>query len=451
MAQFSPADLAKLLEYPNESLTVEHKDWLDLSGNAGKGTLAKAAIALANHGGGVIVLGMRRHEDRGPLGSQRRPESMRRYDQDEVNSSINKFAEPEIHCELSFADHPATGVEHAFVLVPGDISVPVMAKVTANGVIDARKCYIRKPGPKSEEPFEATEWRAVLDRCVRARRDEMLEAIRTIISGSAPIVDVNIPASASADKLIEFSGRAIQRWNRLIDPLGKDDPARFPHGRYQLTFEILGVRSAPTLAELRAYMEEASRVKHTGWGPFVLLTRQPYRPAIIEDAIEAWLGSPGESSGRRDPAHSDLWRASPSGRLTLMRGFDEDGDRSKVVPGTAFDITLPVWRVGEAVLYVSRLAQAFGENLAFVTRCDYAGLKGRKLVSLTGRRWLFDERMCSDSDVSVQKRFTASDVRDNLAAAMQEMLAPLYARFEFYELPLSLVADELREMTSNKF
>ena len=31
MPQFSPADLARLLEFPNETLNVEHKRWLDLS------------------------------------------------------------------------------------------------------------------------------------------------------------------------------------------------------------------------------------------------------------------------------------------------------------------------------------------------------------------------------------------------------------------------------------
>ena len=62
------AELKALLQFPTEKLTVEYKSWLDLSDNGGKATLAKAAIALANEGGGVIVLGMREDSSRaGPL------------------------------------------------------------------------------------------------------------------------------------------------------------------------------------------------------------------------------------------------------------------------------------------------------------------------------------------------------------------------------------------------
>ena len=53
-------ELQALLQFPAEKTTVEYKSWLDLNRNHGKATLAKAAIALANEGGGVIVLGMRK-------------------------------------------------------------------------------------------------------------------------------------------------------------------------------------------------------------------------------------------------------------------------------------------------------------------------------------------------------------------------------------------------------
>jgi len=42
---FSAADLVQLLQFPNEALTVEHKNWLDISVNP-RAKLAKAAIAL---------------------------------------------------------------------------------------------------------------------------------------------------------------------------------------------------------------------------------------------------------------------------------------------------------------------------------------------------------------------------------------------------------------------
>ena len=58
-----------------------------------------------------------------------------------------------------FAEHPITGTEHAFVIVPGGMTVPVMSKRGSEGVIQPQRCYVRKPGPGSEEPFTAEEWR----------------------------------------------------------------------------------------------------------------------------------------------------------------------------------------------------------------------------------------------------------------------------------------------------
>ena len=53
----NPADLQPLVETPREDLGAEYKAWLDLSQNDGRATLAKAIIAIANHGGGFVVLG----------------------------------------------------------------------------------------------------------------------------------------------------------------------------------------------------------------------------------------------------------------------------------------------------------------------------------------------------------------------------------------------------------
>ena len=156
------AELQILLEFPVEKLKVEYKSRLKLDENPGRATLAKAAIALANEGGGVIVLGMREDNAQGgALRSQARPKDIARYSQDDINAAINRYADPKFHCEVAFANHPGTNNEHAFVMVPGGMIVPVMSVRGCDGVIGAQKCYVRKPGPRSEEPFTSEEWRGV--------------------------------------------------------------------------------------------------------------------------------------------------------------------------------------------------------------------------------------------------------------------------------------------------
>jgi predicted HTH transcriptional regulator len=51
--------LSDLLVDPRERLDFEVKNWLDLQvSNEDKATFAKAVLALANHGGGFIALGL---------------------------------------------------------------------------------------------------------------------------------------------------------------------------------------------------------------------------------------------------------------------------------------------------------------------------------------------------------------------------------------------------------
>jgi hypothetical protein len=125
-----------------------------------------------------------------------------------------------------FAVHPETRTEHAFVIVPGGMTVPVMSARDCEGVIAARRCYMRKPGPRSEEPLTGEEWRTLLDRCVRAGRESMLDAIRAIVQGRAG----GSPVEAARNALAEFVEEGRRRWQVIVEPLPQDDPARMPLG-----------------------------------------------------------------------------------------------------------------------------------------------------------------------------------------------------------------------------
>jgi len=440
-------DVVSLLAFPNETLSTEYKSWLDLSDNSGKATLAKAAIALANHGGGTIVLGMRENNaEGGSLGSHPRPDGLSRYSQNDINAAINRYADPTFHCTLSFAENPNDGIEHAFVSVPGGIAVPIMSRRGCEGIISAQRCYIRKPGPKSEEPHTAEEWRELLDRCVKAGRESMLDAIRLILQGH---VGTN-PSEEAKNVLSDFIMNAQQRWQELVEPLPSDDAARMPLGHYELSFGILSVEPAPNLAELRRRLDAARQIKHTGWGPFVSLSKDPFQPYPFEGLIEAWLGAHEEERTLRTPAHCDFWRAHRDGRLFLQRGYDEDENRY-VQPGTCIDVTLPIWRVGEAMLHVARLSRSFDDNPKIFVHCRFNTLKDRFPTRIGHSGFLDDRYVCKEVEVTVETQATATEIEDNLAEVLHPTLVPLYERFSFFELPMQIVVDELEKLRRGRY
>ena len=57
------AHLDELIKEPRETLDVEVKEWLDLADNDHRAGIAKETIALANHGGGYIVVGFKEMDD----------------------------------------------------------------------------------------------------------------------------------------------------------------------------------------------------------------------------------------------------------------------------------------------------------------------------------------------------------------------------------------------------
>lgn len=320
-------ELMPLLVEPREDLGVEYKSWLDLEDTQHKATLAKAAIALANHGRGFIVLGLTEHM--GALVSGPRPAGIPPATQDAVNAAIRRFAAPEFHCEVYAVVHPGTNVEHAIVSVPGGLTTPVLSRRDCQGVMFQNKCYVRKPGPRSEEPFTYEEWRWLFDRCLRAGRENMLDAIRAIVTGR---VDSPAPPPDLQARLKAFCDEGRERWRVLTSDLPTDSPSRFPHGHYEMAFALVGAEPAPSFTALRDRLSVAREIKHTGWTPFLDLTTAEWAPRLFGDVIEAWVGRPARANWEhRDPSLCDYWCASRDGLLFTMRGYSEDGSERVIL------------------------------------------------------------------------------------------------------------------------
>ena len=107
------SDLQPLISEPREDLAVEYKNWLDFAQEEHKATLAKSCIALANHGGGFLVIGFEEQAD--SLISIACPANIAEISQDTVNSVIRRYADPEFHCQLLTIAHPTTHVSHPIV------------------------------------------------------------------------------------------------------------------------------------------------------------------------------------------------------------------------------------------------------------------------------------------------------------------------------------------------
>jgi hypothetical protein len=433
--------LADLLARPTERLDVEIKSWLDLADDEGRAALAQAILAIANHGGGFVLIGF--SERSGTWTSEDDTAGVLvRYTQDAVNGIVKRFADPPFHCELQRVAHPSTGQIHAIVVVPGDHQVPIRAKCDGGRHVRKDVYYIRRPGPSSEPPQNGAEWNELIHRCIFANRKQILDDIRNTILGTSQTAP-----SESRSQLQIWTEQSLTRWQEVVsERLPNESPSRFRYGTWFTSFQIRAEFEPPSLPELLEKVRGADG-HETGWPPFLVMGKRHLEPYPLGDTIEAFL-SEGERGPFEDAAHSDFWRATRRGLFFLLRGYQEDTQARDREPGTFIDLVLPIWRVGEILLFAARVAQAIvGAHSELAVGVKWCRLKGRVMAPWSGtRRYLRGTYRCHADEVESVFVTSSEQILLDLPGVTRLATDGLYEAFDFLKPPPSMYAEEIAKM-----
>jgi hypothetical protein len=438
--------LQGLLSNPREDLNIEIKGWLDLSNESDKANLAQAMLALANSGGGYIIIGFT--DEKGKwLPSSSRPNSLSNFNQDIVNGIIQGYAEPPFHCAVNNVINPPDGLIYPIIIVPSDSKVPIRAKRDGPKEdghnpkhIRQFEYYIRRPGPKSERPQSAQEWDELIGRCIRASKEELISDIRAILSG------FNAPAKLSSVENDDIT-KIFANWisasrGRLDELLAKNlpptQPSLYSNGTWSAAYAINNKIEPSSLNSLLSILRTVEG-HETGWPVWLIPNwTQPYP---FDSFIECWL-----YKGERDPGDVDFWRASPKGMMYLLRGYQEDAYeelRAKV-----FDLTIPIWRVGECLLHAERLAKALnaeGSSILFEFR--WAGLENRTLKTWASKtRMMWGNYSAKQDSVISRLDVPSNQIGTNLTEMVYSIVKPLYEVFDFFDIQKKIVQEELDEL-----
>jgi transcriptional regulator with XRE-family HTH domain len=332
--------------------------------------------------------------------------------------------------------------------------------------------------PSNPRGITPLNWSELIAEAIRRRKKEKLTQ-----KEHAALASVSIPTIVSFDRgertlslakafdilrvvgLVEepnqegaqeaFVQEAFARWRELTSALAKDSPGRFPEGWYRIDYALEGDLKTVELHHFEDMLRKAQR-SNTGWPLFLFLTRPEVTPREVDGVIECWL-KPADAGVDRpfgDAAHCDFWRAAPTGRAVVMRGYQEDV-QDTFAPRTIFDITLPTWRLGEALLHADALAGQLAEDKDKVNvrlRVLYTGLSGRVL-----RAWaspmadLFMEGGAARSDEAMLETVVpVKEIRSNLATYLHPLVASLFERFGVTGLSVERVEAELEKMRGNR-
>lgn len=437
--------LRDLLREPRETLSVELKGWLDITQNAEhKAILAKAIIALANHGGGHIIIGFDETKD-GIREAPGRPENFASYGPDQINAVVARFVEPSFHCEVHHLESPVDGLVYPVVIVPGGHFAPIRSKRDGpnGGTITKNTYYVRRPGPQSAPPENGREWDELIRRCITNAREDLIDRFRILMAGGA--VAEAKPEKEEA-RVQDWLDASKSRWKQLVERLPANHGGRLTHGHFAIAYQLFSEQFEPrTGGELLEAMRQGV-IRMTGWPPFWVPTRAGIAPYSYEGNIECWIGGDGDA---RDPGDADFWRASPQGQFFLIRGYQEDGAKELGRQfGTSFDLTIPTWRMGEVLLHAASMARQFGvPDAQVVLVAEWTGLENRELVAWANRnRMLWDGHRSRQDDYRTSLAVKANSIEDALPEIVDRIVRPLYELFDFFELPRDLVTQELAQM-----
>jgi len=267
--------------------------------------LVKDVLALANTNGGWVILGVSETAEgfcwEGLSASQ-----VKTFDTTRVNQFLQRYADPPLNTTLHKAK--VDGKNYVIIEVPHFSDTPHVCQKDYPGVLTSPTIYVRTANNESAPLKSSAAFHAIVERAVRNRSDQLLAALRTILThGTAP------PEPTDEEGYEGQIDGARSKLMALVDarqdyPLRETAfyPNRFSEGRL----------SIPQVKE----MARAGGVSYWGW-PFIHVDLGPDGSTYaIQDGLEGFLDRGNE--------YPQFWQFRQSGLLFTRQGLGMKARRS---------------------------------------------------------------------------------------------------------------------------
>ena len=270
----------------------------------------------------------------------------------------------------------------------------------------------------------------------------------------APISLSAQPAAPPSKPIIIQQDQDIQVWEKeatgrfeylCSNRLNKEKENPFSNGFWQASFVLL---SKPDITSLKDFLEKlrASETGRTGWDIGWVPTRSGIAPYPYQEGIEVWLAEDGD----KGPGHSDFWRAEPSGRFVLFRGYQEDETdfRERLnLEQRIIDFSLFLWRTSELLLYLESFSKQMSVgNSKAIVGITWRGLENRIIGYHKGFRQYGNYICHQDMVSSTHEIASCSDIKKNLIHDVHTITMPLFEAFNFFSITEEQIKDHIRKL-----
>ena len=423
---------------PREDLDFEIKTWLNLNEQSARAKIAKELIALENHWWWYLIIWF---DDQTMLPDENnRPQNLDQYNTDNINSIIDRFAEPKFHVDVTIQLNPKDWKYYPFIRTLGTTQVPIRSRSDdAEKTIIRNNCYyIRRPWPTSDMPKDWIEWDQLIYRCVKKQRREISEMIASFMSNWwVELLPEVVRQKKDEDLLSEFIKLSLINWNEENNNLPLDSPSKNKFWYHYFSSRIIWRQK--TWISMRQIKDKIySFKKYTGWPIFITIRNDiiPVSDNLEFSLLNQWF----------EADHSDFWRINKDWMSFILRWYQSDC-RDDYKEWEVFDYVIPTWRLWEYLLHVTDLASFLYEDW-FQVLLDvwWTGLKNRRLVSLDSWSFFFWKYICHDDSYNFKGLFSSNELQDLLPLVSQKVISWLLEKFDLFTQEYEFYQTQIEKM-----
>ncbi len=250
-----------------------------------------------------------------------------------------------------------------------------------------------------------------------------------------------MPGTSSASRTIGTTGALTSDKFLLNEWFSKlADVARAGIGKLQLTAHMelrVGILHPPSRSQIELLNAvRQSEIQTFGWPIGILLeNREEYRPRPFGDGIRAEI-----SIADADRKSFDYWAVRSNGDFFLLQSLFEDMRR----PNEVFFDTRIV-RVTECLMFAQNLYTKLGvgPEAQLSVMVSHRGLRERQLTAASLNRLIFPKKTIEDESTTEIVTILGT-MHETRVEDVRNLLAPLFALFDFTQFDLSVYEDIVR-------
>lgn len=454
--------LGSLIQRPQESLSVELKNWLNPNQSEHLAKIVKTCIALRNQNGGCLVLGFR--DDTGEPDLDNVPDDLAtRYHVDIIQGAVSRYASEAFEVDIKYPERD--GLDHPVICVPDGVRTPVAAKRDLKSddgrstLIKSNTVYVRSLNSNNTpSTTQATwkDWNSIAEICFINRESDIGRFIRRNLTEDnfRVIQDYfsNPESTISPRQEIskEFSTYCTKRFEDRVKKVGMELPET---GFFEVTVQING-EIQPYEPNRSFYrLLASSNPRHTGWPLWIDSTGfidRSSQPIVQDGGWEALIVSIDE----RDWDHIDFWRMDPRGMFYHKRAFEVDLRPSPFKSGSILDFVLIAKRVAEAISVVMAFSKSMKcnpENTTLEFVFNWTGLSDRVQDYWADRELLSYGAKAYQDDVSTDISIPLDTSPSKLYTLVHEICKPVFQVFEGTEFNIADTERLTEEVLRNRY